>query len=67
MIMINILVPFIVFGVLNLVLFVSRKRGMGKLGQRIRNSDHWALEDAINEKKQELDELIKLRPKYLKE
>ncbi len=49
----------------------ARKGGGGRLGQKIRSSDHWALEDAIRDKgeeiarlEQEREELINLRPKY---
>lgn len=56
--------PFIVAVGISVILFLSRRGGMGALGVKIRNSDHWALEDAIAEKKQELAELEALRPKY---
>lgn len=58
------IIPFLVFAGLSAIIYSARNGGMGKLGRKIRNSDHWALEDAITEKQQELDELIKLRNKY---
>jgi len=59
-----IIIPFLIFAGLSAILYYARNGGMGKLGQKIRNSDHWTLEDAILEKQQELDELIELRSKY---
>ena len=50
--------------VLALFVFWSRRGGGGKLGAKIRNSDRWCLEDAIEEKKQEIAELEALRTKY---
>lgn len=57
-------IPLIVAGALYLTLAVARNGGCGALGRKIRNSDHWALMDAIAEKEQELAELRKLIPKY---
>ena len=61
--------------IIPLALFVfvcyARKGGGGKIGRKIRSSDHWALEDAIEEKEREIKEkegelkqLKALRPKY---
>ena len=51
-----------------LVSFISYARSGetrgGKLGQRIRNSDHWAWVDAVREKEEELKELRAAEPKY---
>ncbi|MCK9615997.1 MAG: hypothetical protein M0R48_11005 [Candidatus Omnitrophica bacterium] len=58
------LAPFISLALLSSFLFWARRGGGGTLGKKIRNSDRWALEDAIAEKKQELEELESLRGKY---
>ena len=39
-------------------LFLARRGYGGKIGRMVRNSDHWALEDAIREKGLELTDLI---------
>lgn len=59
-----IIIPLLVAAGLSLIVYSARRGGMGKFGQKIRNSDRWALEDAILEKQYELNELIKLRSKY---
>lgn len=41
-----------------------RKPGRGGIvGQRVRSSDHLAWEDAVADKRRELEELLKLEPK----
>lgn len=42
----------------------ARHGAGGAIGRRIRNSDRWCLEDAIHEKRKELEELEALRKKY---
>ena len=37
--------------------------GGGKFGQRIRDSDHHCWQEAVNDKRRELEELIKHEPK----
>lgn len=58
------IIPFLVAALLIVALSYARKGGLGEMGRRIRNSDRWALEDAIAQKEHELEELKALRPKY---
>ena len=44
--------------VLALTVLVARRGGCGEIGRRIRNSDHWALEDAIHEKEELIEGLV---------
>jgi hypothetical protein len=46
------------------VVLLSRAGHCGSIGKKVRNSDAWALRDAIAEKKRELSELEGLLSKY---
>lgn len=52
------LVPIVLAG---LLLWFRAGHG-GSLGRTIRESDHWAWQDAVDEKKRELTELMNAEP-----
>ena len=44
-----------VFAGLHLLLYWMRKGGGGVVGRRVRQSDYWALQDAIEDKKRDIE------------
>lgn len=57
-----VLLPLVVFIFLHLLFRWMRKGNGGVVGKKVRDSDHWAWQYAMEEKERELDELRKIEP-----